>query len=279
MTEQTSLFGNRADAEYAAFVEKFKPKLTTDDCYTPPEVMDAVNGFVARRFGRDPATFVRPFFPGGDFENFDYPDGCVVVDNPPFSIYARIVRYYLARGIGFFLFSPTLTTFVYGADCCYYVAHATVVYENGACVNTSFVTNLDGENRVVVDAGLTRAVKEANERANKANKKRTRSVQYPAEVFSAAIVGKLCGRADFRIPKNECAYVRKLDCGQEIFGSGLLISERVAAERMAAERVAAERMAAERVAAERMAARERAVYELSEREREIVRGFGRWRNG
>ncbi len=274
MTEQTSLFGNRADAEYAAFVEKFKPKLTTDDCYTPPEVMDAVNGFVARRFGRDPATFVRPFFPGGDFENFDYPDGCVVVDNPPFSIYAHIVRYYLARGIGFFLFSPTLTTFVYGADCCYYVANATVVYENGACVNTSFATNLDGENRVVVDAGLTRAVKEANERANKANKKRMRSVQYPAEVVSSAIVGKLCGRADFRIPKNECAYVRKLDCGQEIFGSGLLISERVAAER-----VAAERMAAERVAAERMAARECAVYELSEREREIVRGFGRWRNG
>lgn len=259
MTEQTSLFGNRADAEYDAFVEKFKPKLTTDDCYTPPEVMDAVNGFVARRFGRDPATFVRPFFPGGDFENFDYPDGCVVVDNPPFSIYAHIVRYYLARGIGFFLFSPSLTTFVYGADCCYYVANATVVYENGAIVNTSFVTNLDGENRVVVDAGLTRAVNEANERANKANKKRMRSVQYPAEVVSSAILGKLCGRADFRIPKKECAYARKLDCGQRIFGSGLLISERVAAERMAA--------------------RECTVYELSEREREIVRGFGRWRNG
>lgn len=259
MTEQTSLFGNRADAEYAAFVEKFKPKLTTDDCYTPPEVMDAVNGFVARRFGRDPATFVRPFFPGGDFENFDYPDGCVVVDNPPFSIYAKIVRHYLARGIDFFLFAPSLTAFVVDADCCYFVTNADVVYENGARVKTSFATSLDRENRVVLDAELTRAVEEASDRANKANKKRMRSVQYPAEVVSSAILGKLCGRADFRIPKKECAYARKLDCGQRIFGTGLLISERVAAERMAA--------------------LERTVYELSEREREIVRGFGRWRNG
>ena len=28
--------------EYAAFVEKFKPKKTTDDCYTPPAVYEAV---------------------------------------------------------------------------------------------------------------------------------------------------------------------------------------------------------------------------------------------
>lgn len=263
MTEQTSLFGNRADAEYAAFVEKFKPKLTTDDCYTPPEVMDAVNGFVARRFGRDPATFVRPFFPGGDFENFDYPDGCVVVDNPPFSIYAKIVRHYLARGIDFFLFAPALTAFVVNADCCYFVTTADVVYENGARVKTSFATSLDRENRVVLDAELKRAVEEASDRANK--KKANRAVKYPAEVVSPALLGKLSGRVNFRIPRNECAFVSVLDCGQKIFGSGLLLSERVAAERVAAERMAAERMAA----------RECAVYELSEREREIVRGLGR----
>ena len=28
--------------DYDAFVEKFKPKKTTDDCYTPPLVYDAV---------------------------------------------------------------------------------------------------------------------------------------------------------------------------------------------------------------------------------------------
>ncbi len=31
--------------DYEGFVEKFKPKKTTDDCYTPPEVMEVVNTF------------------------------------------------------------------------------------------------------------------------------------------------------------------------------------------------------------------------------------------
>ena len=39
--------------EYAAFLDKFKPKKTTDDCYTPAPVYDAVAGYVARRFGLD----------------------------------------------------------------------------------------------------------------------------------------------------------------------------------------------------------------------------------
>lgn len=34
-----TLFDNE---EYTEFVDKFKPKLTTDDCYTPPLVYDAV---------------------------------------------------------------------------------------------------------------------------------------------------------------------------------------------------------------------------------------------
>lgn len=32
--------------EYKQFVEKFKPKKTTDDCYTPPEVYEAVKQWV-----------------------------------------------------------------------------------------------------------------------------------------------------------------------------------------------------------------------------------------
>lgn len=30
--------------DYEGFVEKFKPKKTTDDCYTPPEIYEAVKG-------------------------------------------------------------------------------------------------------------------------------------------------------------------------------------------------------------------------------------------
>ena len=59
--------------DYDGFVEKFKPKKTTDDCYTPPEVYEVVADYVSERFGVDRADMVRPFYPGGDFESFDYP--------------------------------------------------------------------------------------------------------------------------------------------------------------------------------------------------------------
>ena len=52
--------------EYEAFVEKFKPKKTTDDCYTPENVYEAVAGWVADEYGRDRAGFLRPFWPGKD---------------------------------------------------------------------------------------------------------------------------------------------------------------------------------------------------------------------
>lgn len=38
--EQIDIFED--NPEYEAFVNKFKPKLTTDDCYTPPEIYEAV---------------------------------------------------------------------------------------------------------------------------------------------------------------------------------------------------------------------------------------------
>ncbi|MGN0853431.1 MAG: hypothetical protein ACI4Q3_08660 [Kiritimatiellia bacterium] len=83
---------------YAEFVEKFKPKLTTDDCNTPPLVYEAVLGWCREKYAIPAdAPIVRPFYPGGDYERFDYPEGCYVIDNPPFSILAQIVRFYNAR--------------------------------------------------------------------------------------------------------------------------------------------------------------------------------------
>lgn len=87
--------------EYKAFVDKFKPKHTTDDCYTPPLVYDAVAQHVTDRYGVSPNNFCRPFYPGGDYKTFDYA-GKVVVDNPPFSILAEIVDFYLSEGVAFF---------------------------------------------------------------------------------------------------------------------------------------------------------------------------------
>lgn len=97
--------------EYNDFVDKFKEKKTTDDCYTPDNVYEAVADFVAAEYGVKREDMVRPFFPGGDYRSEKYPEGCCVVDNPPFSILAEIQRFYQERGIPFFLFGPTLTIF------------------------------------------------------------------------------------------------------------------------------------------------------------------------
>lgn len=64
------------DEECQKFVEKFKPKKTTDDCYTPECIYEAVKKYCVDRYKIDPEKIVRPFWPGGDYEAFDYPDGC-----------------------------------------------------------------------------------------------------------------------------------------------------------------------------------------------------------
>ena len=56
--------------------------------------------YVRGRWGVDEADVVRPLWPGGDYEAFEYPQDCVVVDNPPFSILARIKDFNLGRGFG-----------------------------------------------------------------------------------------------------------------------------------------------------------------------------------
>ena len=133
------------DEEYQEFLEKFKLKKTTDDCYTPAPVYDAVVRYVEETYGVSRDRFVRPFYPGGDYVSEKYPEGCVVVDNPPFSIMAEILRFYDSKGIKFFLFAPTLTLFSSSSHntCTALPCTLSVIYENGASVNTSFLTNLE----------------------------------------------------------------------------------------------------------------------------------------
>ena len=78
---------------YEEFVEKFKPKKTTDDCYTPSEIYEVIKDWVCKRYNIDPENVIRPFWPGGDYEKDEYPPGCVVVDNPPFSILKIYVNF------------------------------------------------------------------------------------------------------------------------------------------------------------------------------------------
>ena len=267
---------------YEKFVDKFVPKKTTDDCYTPPNVMRVVEDFVCREYGVNRADFVRPFFPGGDYERFNYPAGCVVVDNPPFSILSEILRFYAERGVRFFLFAPSLTVIgtIKASGASVIFADADITYENGATVRTAFVTNMDGCLARSAPE-LCRELKAANAENLRALHRELPKYSYPDEVITATSFQKMAkyGVA-FSVLKSDCVIVRTLDAqrgtGKSIYGSGLLLSERVAAQRAAAERVAAQRAAAERVAAQRAAAERenRLQFPLSEREREIVASLG-----
>ena len=139
-----------ANKDYDEFLEKFKPKLTTDDCYTPACVYDCICDYLEEEYGLDRKNFVRPFYPNGDYEHEEYKEEDIVVDNPPFSIESKIVDFYLERGIKFFLFASGLTTMNMLAKdrkITVIICSTDIVYENGAEINTNYVTNL-GDNDI-----------------------------------------------------------------------------------------------------------------------------------
>ena len=262
------------EREYKAFVEKFKPKKTTDDCYTPEKVYDAVADWVSKEYNVPREKMVRPFWPGGDYQAEDYPEGCVVVDNPPFSILAQITDWYNERGIPFFLFCPALTAIhnLNGKRIetnCVIVTMIGIVYANGADVNTSFVTNLDRKYIIRTVPEFYEAVYEAvretvRERALAGSQ--LPKYEYPAHVMTGREYWARDGVA-FDLERGRAVCISALDeqrsVGKTVFGHGLLLSDTAA--------IAAERAAA--IAAERAAARKRLSMEwkLSEREKAICR--------
>ncbi len=248
----------------------------------PPEIYAVVLDYVRERWGVYEADIVRPFWPGGDYEAFEYPEGCTVVDNPPFSMLSKIQGFYLDRGIRYFLFAPSLTCLSHQRDCMrvdHIVCDCDITYANGAVVRTSFVTNLEPRYVLEADPGLGDKLNAANRARLKADKTSIPKYEYPNEVITSARAQYFAAHhTPYRVRREDACYISALDSqrahGKTIFGSGLLLSERAAAERAAAERAAAERAAAERAAAERAAAEraaaERAAaykWELSERER------------
>lgn len=259
--EQISLFTD--NPEYEAFVDKFKPKKTTDDCYTPPLVYAAVRDFACEEYGIDPAAIVRPFYPGGDYEHYDYPPGCVVLDNPPFSILSKIVDFYIRREIMFFLFAPSLTAFSSRKNvmrCNHIFCDAKITYENGAVVQTAFVSSF-GDCIAQTAPGLREKIEKAMYEIRKEKRTVLPKYEYPANVLTAAMLQRYSRYGvKFSVSPSDCIPISALDsqreAGKSIYGTGLLLSERAAAERAAAERAAAE------------------TWELSEREREMIAALG-----
>ena len=259
------------DEEYQEFLKKFEAKKTTDDCYTPDNIYNTVRDWAAEKYEIGNAAIVRPFYPGGDYKSEKYPSGCVVIDNPPFSIISEICEWYTSKRINFFLFAPTLTLLsIMRGSANYVVCGCGVVYENGASVNTSFVTNMGG-NKIVAAADLREILDDENKKNLKKLHRELPKYSYPDEVLTATMLCYMAAHGvSLEISERDVHFIRALDAqkasGKGLFGSGFLLSEKAAAEKAAAEKAAAEKAAAEKVNTD--------IWKLSEREWAIVRGLG-----
>lgn len=277
MNEKVDMFGNKVFfikpslrkkektlfEDYEGFVDKFKTKKTTDDCFTPPEVYNCVLKYVSDKCNIKDSEIVRPFYPGGDYENCEYPAGCVVIDNPPFSILVQIAKFYIENGIKFFLFAPHLTLFSAKVEYTRIVVGASIVYENGANVKTSFISNLFEDIMVMSDPYLYREL----EKINELKKINLPKYKYPNEVLTVSAVQWCVERGvSMSFKKSDICHIGGLDSQKKqkkgIFGAGFLLSEKAAAEKAAAEKAAAEKD-------------NTIIWELSERERKIIKSLGK----
>lgn len=147
---------NQTSENYDSFVKKFELKKTTDDCYTPAKVFEAVKNYVNDYvINLDGLEILRPFKPGGNYLIENYKANTIVIDNPPFSIYRKIIRNYLEMSVKFFLFAPSLTLFIPDERrVAYYISNSNIRYENGARVRTGFVTNLIKDNKRIILSGI-----------------------------------------------------------------------------------------------------------------------------
>lgn len=203
---------------YEEFVNKFKPKLTTDDCYTPPKIYSVILDWVKKYYGVN-ERIIRPFNPNDDYKKYDY-SNVVVVDNPPFSLLAEIIDYYLDNNIKFFLFAPGLTCFSYlckNRKVCILPIDVHITYENGAIVNTAFITNLE-DNAININTELYKLIKNCNE------DKSRRKIKHSYDYMCIGNCNKLAKQGvDLKI-KSFKEFVRKKD-DFVIFGGGVLLHE------------------------------------------------------
>lgn len=252
-----------AYTDYENFIKKFteNPK-TTDECYTPKDVYEAVVAYVGTLTPLEGRQIIRPFFPGGDYTDIEqYPEGCVVIDNPPFSINAKIKRFYEANGIDYFLFANGMTVFSLVAKSgCAVIADANIQYANKALVRTNFVTNILSDFSVVTAPELCKAISECPSQNIKAN---LRQNKYPDEVVTVSKMQTLAKNGiKYIVRRTDSEFASEIN-GVNMFGGCFIVSEAQAqAQAQAQARAQAQAQA-------RAQARIPAL-PLSERERRIV---------
>ena len=229
-----SLYEKQEDnEEYNEFTEKFKPKLTTDDCYTPPAVYKVVADYVIDTYKVKESDFVRPFYPGGDYQKENYTKDSIVVDNPPFSIYDEIINFYIDNNIKFFLFGPMLTLFRRKhKQLTYILVNCGIVYQNGATIKTAFATNLDNTGAFIKTSHeLTKKINNVNNTIKEV--KQLTEYEYPKNLMgSTDIIRDTMHKEDLIIYRDECEIVTYLNNNNnnnktKMFGNKLIVSDAV----------------------------------------------------
>ena len=246
MSGQLDLFGYETPAvqrkkgkdetfrDYDAYVAKFAdaPK-TTDDTFTPADVYEAVIGWLSEKGKITGGTpIIRPFYPGGDFEGADYPQGCTVIDNPPFSIVTKCCKWYASRGIGFFLFCPALTSARLSEFCTVVQIGVPVRFENGAFLPVAFASNMFGSAAAIAAGDLTEKIKGCD--SQKKGIKAIRKIQWPAEVVTVPTLRSIAaGGGTFELDRRCSVPVTKAG-GVGVYG-GVWLSAQAAKAAKAAE--------------------------------------------
>jgi len=268
------------DPEYQEFVKKFEAKRTTDDCYTPDVVYDAVAEWVASEYNVSRANFVRPFYPGGDYQKERYKPTDIVVDNPPFSIMSEILKFYKANGIKFFLFGPHLTLFSNtSADFTCLPIGVPITYKNGANVNTSFVTNMEPEEiRFRSEPRLYAAVKAATMEYRKEISNKQADYAYDKHLF---LTSHLCTMSllgyDFKVTRDECELISKLHSQEgkdtAIFGHAYIVGEAAYQRRMEFEKERAQLEAKKLIERAKEKEERTTIWPMSDVEWNIIKGL------
>lgn len=206
--------------DYESFVAKFtdKPK-TTDDCYTPQDVYDCVVRYVGTLVDLSDKVILRPFYPGGDYENAEYPDNGIVIDNPPFSIFTKICRFYSAHKVPFFLFGNGMTIASVAQIATIVVVGRNMQFSNGADVNVNFATNLTPDIAVMTAPELQEQIEMCESQNQKAD---LPTYELPPEILRITDLQTISGGGvEFVVKRSECEVVRDLDCHPKgLFGNG-----------------------------------------------------------
>lgn len=250
--------------DYESYIAKFQDgEKTSDDTFTPKDVYEAVLRYVGETCDLSDKVILRPFYPGGDYENAEYPENGVVIDNPPFSILKKIIVFYTSRHIPFFLFGPGLMMGDYCNFCSVIVVSEQITFENGAKIHCNFASNMFGDIVVATAPRLDEYFRNCPSQIQKAP---IAKIGYPDHVLSIGQMQQICkGGVEFSVRRNECEIIKRLDRLSEnahkggLYGKHFLLNSEKMREKLGARRTV-----------------DRTIYvELSDRERKIIEKLDR----